>query len=181
MEDYLSIFLDIASGKLGHASVATYPDRPFLNWEVEFEKPRPSNGVVSNRDNPATYLEGCRNIYNYFRSFVKNRYTDSDDRSFEDIRNKVDEILRFEGKKEDRIGQWLSAIRNNSIYTAAHGELGSVSYDPQDWEDQKKSFHNLYSSEKGLELDVYRFHQAATIHRYYVLKELLPAYNIAVY
>lgn len=176
----MSSFLESMSGNLGHGGVATYPDRPFLHWRVTFDKPRPGNGPVSDRNNPVTYLEGCERLHHFLSQFARSYYPDAKPRDFEEIREAVDTILRFEGRKEDRIEQWLMAIREGSLYEAENGE-DQVRYDHEEWERDKLNFHKGASSRDGMDSHVYKFHQAAAIHRYYVLKDLLPAHGIAVY
>ncbi len=91
-----------------------------------------------------------------------------------------EEIIRFEGKEEDRVEQWRTAIQESRIYSSGPDEA-QINYDWNEWEGEKQRFHTLASSTSGIGSHAYRFHQAAAIHRYYVLKELLPAHGIAVY
>ena len=172
--------IEQATNALGHGGVATYPDRPFLHWRVTHKKDRPGNGAVSDRDNPSTYLEGCEKMHGHFSRFARQHYANSEPLPFGAIRDRVEEIIRFEGKKDDRIERWRSAIREDSIYRSEPDEAG-VDYDWNEWEDEKQRFHKHASSIAGIDSHVYRFHQAAALHRYYVLKELLPAHNVAVY
>ena len=178
LRSFASFLAEKATGSLGHGGVATYPDRPFLHWRVTFKERRPDNGVVSDRDNPATFMEGCEKMHAYLYRYARARFANPDIRPFDDIRDTVDGILRFEGGQADRIERWLSGA--DALYARAPGE-GNVHYDPQEWERQKHDFHRLGSSEQGIDTSVYRFHQAAALHRYYVLKELLPDHHVAVY
>ncbi len=114
--------IEMATGALGHGGVATYPDRPFLHWRVAFVKDRPGNGGVSDRDNPRTYLEGCEKMHGYFSRFAQQHYANSEPLPFDAIRDRVEEIIRSEGKKDDRIELWRSAIRENSIYRSEPDE-----------------------------------------------------------
>ncbi len=172
--------LEKRADMLGHSGTLTYPDRPYLHWNVQFEKPRPENGTISVRNNPGTYLEGCKKIHGYFSRFARKYYAHSDSRPFDNFERKVNEILRFEGKKKDRIERWRSAIQEKTIYDSEPGEE-QVSYDHREWEDEKDRFPERLSSTEVINTHIYRFHQAAALHRYYVLKELLPAHGIAVY
>ena len=175
-----SFFGETLSRGLGHGAVATYPDRPFLHWQVEFERPRPGSGTHSDRNNPKTFLEGCGQLHQYFAEFAKQRYADAPTVDFAKIRSTVDTILRFEGKKQSRIEQWCKAFHEKSLFESEEKDK-KIHYDPKLWEGEKKQFHNLTSSSHGLEQHAYRFHQAAAQHRYYILKELLPKHSIAVY
>ena len=175
-----SFLVEASTDTLGHGGVATYPDRPFLHWRVTFDKNRPGNGAVSDRDNPATFLEGCEKLHQYFSEFARGYYTDSAPIAFAEIRDAVDRILRFEGKKEDRTARWLSAVAENEIYPSEERESSSGYYH-EDWENDMSDFHGLATSQAGIQSHAYRFYQAAALHRYYVLKELLPAHGVAVY
>ena len=59
------------SGALGHGSVATLPDRPYLVWSFDYERDDAVAGVCSNRNNPVTYLEGCRALHDMFRPVLQ--------------------------------------------------------------------------------------------------------------
>ena len=171
---------EAASGGLGHGGVSTYPDRPFLHWLVKFEKDRPGNGRVSDRDNPATYLEGAERLHDYLSRFARRQYCDAVTIDFAAFSDVIEKILRFEGNKDARIERWREAIGSGQIYRPRTGEA-EVRYDEAEWEDEKSRFHTLATSTAGIDLPAYRFHQAAARHRYYVLKELLPKHGIAVY
>lgn len=175
-----SWFAEEASASLGHGGVATFPDRPFLHWSVEFEKKRPGNGRLADRDNPTDYLEACEKTHSYFSQFARKRYASSSPIDFSEIKAEIDNIVRFEGAKEDRSSKWKKLISDKNIYKF-HDYEAKILYDPQLWETEKTVFKELGASEQGIETNVYKFHQAASWHRHFVLKELLPAHKIAVY
>ena len=182
LRSFTSSLIEKGTGALGHGAVATYPDRPFLHWRVTFEKKRPKNGTLSDRDNPKTYLEGCEELHRYLSSFAHQYYVDNPvvQQPFSSFREKVNEILRFEGKKEDRVQQWRSAIERGVIYPPEPDEE-RITYSFEEWENEKSQFSKYPSSKEAIRTHIYQFHQAAALHRYYVLKELLPAHGIAVY
>ena len=159
------------TGMLGHAAVATWPDRPYLNWSFTFTLPRPNNETVSNRDNQATFFEECEKLHYFFMRFAKMNYGDATAKPFDEISPLIKKILAFEGKESERMICWEQSglVR------------GMPEYCPQIWEDQKRVFTELKNSSLGIQSHIYRFHQAAAYHRYYVLKDLLPAHGIAVY
>lgn len=156
---------------LGHASVTTQPDCPYLHWTFEFEKKRPGNGAISNRDNVNTYLEACEKLHAFFMRCAKAIYAESTSIDFPAIRDRVHSILQFEGDEQERSKQW---INSGLVPSIPH-------YDPTIWESQKKSFTEFKDSTSGIDTHIYRFHQAAAFHRYYALKDLLPSHGIAVY
>ncbi|MCL2829390.1 MAG: hypothetical protein FWD77_01480 [Betaproteobacteria bacterium] len=155
---------------LGHGSVATMPDRPYVHWGFEFEQRRPGNGALSHRDNPADYLEACKKLHSFFCRFAKRRYENSTQTAFESIRDAVRSIIAFEGTEEERCSKW-----GKSGLTP-----GIPAYDSRLWELEKKFFHERANSQAGIDSAVYRFHQAAAYHRTYVLKDLLPGHGMAV-
>ena len=171
-EQFISIGSEVATAALGHGSVATFPDRPYLKWSFKYEVDRPGNGRVSKRTNYNDYIEALRKLHYYLASFAKKYYADEVTiKSFDDIESEVMTILKFEGKKEDRIERWMES-----------GLLKDCKkYNSKNWEDAKNSFSWRKTSSEGIKLPVYRFHQAAAYHRYYMLKDLLPKYGIAVY
>jgi hypothetical protein len=161
-----------ASKYLGHAGVAAYPDRPYLRYRFDFDMPRPDSGVTSIRDNSATFLEGCKCLHAFFSKFARAKYAGTDSRrDFDDIEEAVRSAIECEADEKGRIKAWEDS------------ELikGYAAYKPETWEREKTMFAKHAVSENGISSGAYRFHQAATFHRYYVLKDLLPAHGIAVY
>lgn len=179
-DQIVSFLAESASNALGHGSVMTYPDHSHLHWSVIFEKDRPGNGPVSDRSNPDTYMEGCEKFYAFLSAFADRYYTGRPSRSFDEVRNAFHDRIMSKGTKDERLQQWRQAIDGSAFFQKENGERTPI-YSPDTWEDEKKQFHQLSSSEEGTKLHAYRFHQAAALHRYYVLKNLLPAHGIAVY
>ena len=157
--------------ELGHAGVATYPDRPYLKWEFKFKLPRPGEGVNSNRDNPDSYLEGCQKLHGFLCKFAQSYYPEANQKTFNEIEDSVRTVLAFQGCQEDRIQAW----KDSGLID------GVTDYDANDWEKEKNNFSEFVSSLDGINTNAYRFHQAAAYHRYYVLKDLLPNHGIAIY
>ena len=157
---------------LGHAGAATYPDRPYLKWKFEFTKPRPGEGAASERNNIKDFLEGCRCLHAFFRKFAKAKYSGTNDGlKFREIRETVKTIITLEAEKDSRIKAWEESGLIN----------GCARYNPETWEQEKKRFSENETSAMGIESKAYQFYQAAAIHRYHVLKDLLPSHDIAVY
>ena len=171
-EKFVGDGAEMASEALGHGSVATMPDRPYLHWRFEFENPRPSGETVSDRNNTETYYEACKKLYEFFTRCGKAMYPETTSIPFATIQESIYEILKFEGNEKERSQQWI----NSGLVE------GLPQYDPTYWENDKtKAFKKLNDSKEAINTNVYRFHQAAAYHRYYVLKDLLPSHGIAVY
>jgi len=173
----MSAAIELGSGTLGHGSVGTYPDRPFLHWSFKYEK----SNKISERNNPETYMEGCEFLHQRFMEFAAKRYGDGKHTPvpFEDIREKVKKVIQLEARKEDRINAWREAIKSGSLFKPSENE--ALEYSPDEWENQKKGFHSLEKSEQAIQTEVYRFHQAAIYHRDFTLKHLLPENGIVVF
>jgi hypothetical protein len=164
------------SGALGHGAVATYPDRPYLKWSFEYEYPKKKRVF---RDNPRHFLDGCRALHQMFVQFGNNNpgLSAGDGAKFMDIKNAVNTIINFQGKKEDRVKQWRQA--------AKQGKLGSKSfqiplYRPENWMQEAADMNSREDSRAALKSNLYRFYQAASLHRQFVLRELLPDNNLVV-
>lgn len=164
------------SGALGHGAVATYPDRPYLKWSFEYEYPKKQRVT---RDNPKHFLKGCEALHGMFVQFGHANETHSagDDVAFSIIKDSVAAILAYQAKKEDRVKKWRAE--------ASRGTLGSEPfkipvYKPEDWMRQSAALNSSESSTAALKSNLYRFYQAASIHRQFVLRELLPDNRLVV-
>lgn len=170
-EKFVGSGAEIASKNLGHGAVATMPDRPYLHWRFIFDKPRPHNGTVSERENAKTFLEACEKLHTFFVHFAKSYYAETALTPFADIKNTVRNILALEAKEDARSDMWQASGLCEGI----------PAYNPSIWEIQKNHFASAATSHASIDSHIYRFHQAAAYHRYYVLKDLLPSHGIAVY
>lgn len=166
-----SFFANEASG-IGHGGVLSFPDQPYLKWNFKFEKNRPGNGVKSVRDNQKDYFEALQNLYCYLRKFATGEYSESTPIEFKQNELKIKDIIALEGDKDKRSDAWLSS--GLLPQSAKH-------YLSQDWENEKNRFNLYEPSSKAIDTPIYHFHQAAAYHRYYVLKDLLPRFGLAVY
>ena len=165
------------SGALGHGGVGTYPDRPFLHWQFTYNNSK----QLSDRNNRETFLEGSEKLYNKLVEFGQ-AYTPEHKANtpFDNVKATIADILNTEAPMAERIEKWCNAVNNSELFEKAETEY--LSYDHKIWEQQKTiEFHTLASSTEATKLDVYKFHQAAIYHRYYVLKDLLPQHGIVVY
>jgi len=170
-----------AVGYLGHGGVGTFPDRPYLKWQFRYQ----ASQLLSSRNNPETFLEGCEHLYKKLLAFGHSLPTSDDfipEVNFQNISHIIKDILDTEAAHNERIALWKSAILSNQLFTSASNESDFLNYDFRRWENDKNiTFTQLSKSCEGTKLDVYKFHQAAAHHRYYVLKDLLPSYGLAVY
>lgn len=179
---YAGFMASKTTGALGHGSVATCPDLPFLEWSFIYEENKKPSG---NRDNSETFLEGCEKLYRKLIKFSILYYQDENTahRDFSESIEVIKRILSHRSSVEkgsnERIVKWKEAIGLGELFDISHEEY--LDYNDQTWLDEKnKLFKNLKSSSEAIELNVYKFHQAADYHRHYTLKQLLPKYGIVI-
>ena len=132
-----SWFAETVSGALGHGSVATFPDRPYLVWSFEYERSDAIAGLRSTRNNPVTFLAGCRALHDMFRRFVgmqRDAYGSGDAREFEVIAPHVLDVLRVQGNKDERIAVWRTAAQSGEIFGAAGETIPE--YEGGTWNEQ---------------------------------------------
>ncbi len=171
---------EMTTGALGHGGVSIYPDQPYLKWSFEYEYPDTVTDKKSVRNNQKTYLEGSKYLHQMFRKFVLANPKYRDDNSFKEfkeIRTYLKEIFAFKVPKTDRIEVWKEYARKGKLYNKKEN---IPVYDASIWEKQKESFTSLTSPEDIAKMGVYNFFQAASFHKHYVLRELLPKHRIIV-
>jgi len=154
---------------VGHGSVASYPDRPYLTWRFEYEDGN-HTGEEMYRDNVVHFMDGCRGMYGFFRDFSR-IYVGGRElgghRAWKDVKDEVESILRREAPLKDRIRAWKEAISAGRFCDVSEMD-GEIRYDPALW-------RPCAMGERFVEgCDPQRFFMAAWIHRNYVLHELLP-------
>jgi hypothetical protein len=158
---------------VGHGSVASYPDRPYLKWRFEYEDGNHTREEMV-RDNVVHFMDGCRGLYGFFHDFSR-IYLDGRDlggnRAWKDVKDQVECILRREDPLEERIGAWKEAISAGHFCEATQVDR-EISYDPDLWRPC------AIGEEFPEKCDANRFFMAAWFHRNYVLQDLL--HNIGI-
>ena len=171
------------SGALGHGSAATYPDRPYLIWEFQYEEDdAEADNRLSCRNNPETFLEGCQALHRVFSEFAQandGHYDAGDRRNFPSIKSAVKSILGTQANKDGRINAWKNAAENGTIFGADNGEL-IPDYNGELWNEEWSSFHKQEDHCQAIESPVWQFYRAAAIHRTYVLRDLLPTHDLVI-
>jgi len=173
---------ETASGALGHGSVATLPDRPYLVWSFDYERSDAEiGGIRSIRNNPLTYLKGCRALHDMFRRFVEhqaNGHGSDDGRDFESIESCVRDVLLVQADKAGRIAAWQDAARAGTIFESGGEKIPE--YEGETWNAQWDGLDGGDDCQVVMDLPVWRFYQAASLHRTYVLRDLLPKHGLIV-
>lgn len=177
LDNIKSWFAEGLSGALGHGAAVTYPDRPYLVWSFEYEE---TNQRCETRNNPQTFLEGCEALHELFRKVAEARsdLAEENYKDFSSIEGTVKEILLMQKDKSGRIEAWKEAAQSGDLF--ATGAESIPSYDENDWLNQRDDLKDTEESSIALNLPVYHFYQAASIHRIYVLRNLLPSHGLVV-
>jgi hypothetical protein len=157
---------------LGHASVADFPDRPYLRWSFTYE-----NGMVdSSRDNQKTFMEYCENLFRFFQDFTAlapHFAEDGNSRDFAAVKPAIAEILAYEAKGGDRCVRWQNAARSGSLlFSDAIPE-----YDSDLLNDELQSVGDFTAAEI-MDKRVWHFVRAAEVMRNMIFYELLPAQGL---
>ncbi|WP_455205660.1 DUF6765 family protein [Kaarinaea lacus] len=162
------------SAALGHGAVATYPDRPYLKWSFEYEYPQKRR---DQRDNPTTFMEGCEALHNMFKRFAEKRPDHAGDngKDFAAIEERVRTIINTAAAKEGRIQAWQTAAKAGDLFTQAET---IPDYDARGWHQQREHLADLQDSTQAIDTAIYRYYQAASRHRHYVLRNLLPEHGL---
>ena len=172
-----SWFAEKLSGALGHGAAMTFPDRPYLKWSFKYEDPESDSGE---RDNPATFIEGCEALHKLFRNFGKARPDCAENKysRFSDIKKEVEAILNLQAPKEKRIRAWQIAAKNGKLF--ATGPETIPKYNADLWHNERENLVRKKNSGVVTGLSIYWFYQAASVYRTYILRILLPSKGLVV-
>jgi hypothetical protein len=164
---------------VGHGAVATYPDRPYLEWKYEYESHQEDQ--VIRRKNSKDFLEGAENLFKFFSQFAEASPRDKDPagaRKWGKINGAVQEIIEYEGPKDNRVKQWKRALLKG-VFSNVSDTDQYIRYDETAWEVRDLRFYDE-DIERIKQKDPFKFIQAAKHHRIYVLQELLPEFGLVI-
>ena len=175
-----SWFAEGVSGALGHGAVMTYPDRPYLIWDFIYEK-NSKGAPCSTRNNQKTYLECCVKLHEVFQRVAKERDDFSDKAAYMDFSNiesAVKEIISLQAPKQDRIDAWKKAAQKGRLFGTGAEKIAE--YDENDWHNNRDNLKRAKDSRVAPKLPVFRFYQAAAVHRINVIRHILPEKELVV-
>ena len=161
-----------ATRGLGHASVADFPDRPYLRWSFKYE-----NGPVDPpRDNRKNFLEYCENLFNFLQDFKAKapQFAENTEKlDFAKVSSRIADILAYEAKVNDRCSKWQDA--------AASGDLlfkdAIPGYYTEALNDELRSVEGL-AADEVMDKRVWHFVRSVELMRNIIFYELLPARGI---
>ena len=161
---------------LGHGAVLTYPDKPYLKWRFTYE-----SGEEAIRDNPKDFLEGCEALHKMFSKFktLQPDFGSDDGILFLHISDKIKAVLATQGSMEERIQAWRDIAESGELFAAGGESIPEYNQDlwAKQWEDLKETD----DSSDAINQNIYCFYQAASTHRNYVLRDLLPSYLLVAH
>ena len=176
----LSRFAETASGNLGHGSVLTMPDRPYMKWSFKYQDVSPN--TVEFRNNQVSFMEAVSRIYGTYKSLahdlnwwaVPNDYRCPE----EELKARIFDLLGVEGTKEERINEWKKLMQSGFI-TGLEEHIPE--YPIRTWERELRALDLPHSNPStAVKTNIFKFTQAAESHRQYVLKSLMPKYGLMV-
>lgn len=174
---FISDTAENLSGALGHGGVATYPDLPFLWWCFDYE----GSGKTSGRRNDETFFQACESLHRMFSEFLEQapQYADpAGGIPFASIGDVVKDILAVQEGTDGRSRSWISAMERGRLFA---GEDIEVPIHREGlWTEELEGFDGSNESISLQQGSAYRFFQAASLHRNYVLRDLLPEHGLIV-
>ena len=176
--DFLDRFeLEIASlTPIGHGSVGTSPDQPYLRWRYTYIDREGNPGATVTRNNPADYLEACQALHQYFHQFANAYYGPTQCVPFTSIAPTLTKIIACHGIADQRIAEWMAAMHANQLGPATP----PTKYDPERWINTMMNASKLVTDDGSDIAHAYNFFAAASYHQNYVLKRLLPEVGLYV-
>lgn len=171
---------EAASGALGHGSVATHPDRPYLSWSFEYETADAVEGKRSVRDNRVNFVQAFSRLHDMFVRFAERRpdLRSDDGREFGDVEAAVRQVVCVQATCEGRVAAWQAAAAAGTVF--GRGGESIPEYQGMLWNDmweQIDGAENYFAVQHHI---VWPFYQAAAIHRAHVLRDLLPRHGLIV-
>ena len=178
---------------LGHGAALTYPDKPFLNWSLEWEEPGLRSDELpqmERRNNPETFLEGVEALYEFFVAF-RNKIEAASQApggfakplAYSLVKSHAEDVINEAGDTDYRREKWLEraekAFRFNEVNKGFDEAIPP--YEGEAW---NNDWEIIKDGEDSLDKDAltgkhfYQFYQAAKEHRRYTLGELLPNHDI---
>jgi hypothetical protein len=97
---------------------------------------------------------------------------------FSSIKNLVMGIINTEADKEGRIKAWKDAAIGGNLFGSGPEDIPD--YDEDAWHNERDNLKRKKDSSIVVGLDVFKFYQAASVHRTHVLRHLLPSHGLVV-
>ncbi len=174
--------LEYAAPKLGHTQAGTIPDEPFREWKYENYLKRKFD--ISNVER---CLDAAQNCYVVMLRFLE-RFPDfsaGQAARWHEIGRRFRELFENKGELDERTGAWKEAISAGQLGVKAKGRDRSLNYDDREWfrsavkVEKPEEVGESYERMPGFETSDWKyFHDAAVLHKFCVLRQVLPQHGI---
>jgi hypothetical protein len=168
---------------LGHGTVLSYPDRPYLKWSYIDWK-----GKSVQRNNPKDFLEAVEHMHEAMVRFINKDpdmvVPDLPVKDKNKIKSLISSIKDEDG--EERHKKWLKAIERGDFSFGPEkltyipkgaGSWKHKSIGTREWVDSKEDVF-IYK-DTFLKSNWKLFHDALQAHRFRVVHDILPKYGIS--
>lgn len=181
--DWIVSFFVGEYNPIGHGTVLSYPDLPYLRWSYQDWQ-----GETVQRNNPADYMQAVEHVLNLYRE-VRKAHGLPLVNVFEEDLTKIKELISsidLEGG-EERLEKWREHILKGSFQfgndTWTYSVEGSESwlkeaFDFETLEDFE--MNNVPYKEEFLKSNWKLMHDALQFYRFIVLHDVLPKYQICI-
>jgi len=181
--DKLSTFWDrlgasvAEASMLGHAGVATFPDRPYMRWRFQYEQPPAgirAPYLMAERDNQATFLLACTRLHAVFHAFLagETRLPRGHLPFPHAVNEEILSVLAEEGTKQERCARWLNAIQSGRLFEPAAEDFG-LEYSDRGW-----GMQTLTRAQIIEDTEAYWYNRAARHYLEAVHDDILPRMGI---
>lgn len=167
---------------LGHGAALSFPDRPFLKWRYLDHQNKP---VI--RDNTLIFLDACDKMFQAMKRYRAGDANMQVPGIPESERKKIEQLFRSiqDEDGDKRHQKWLQAIADGyfsfSSEALTYIPKGKGSWKQQalgtqkakDEKDEKFEFTDTFMTSNWK-----LFHDALQAHRFHILHQLLPRYDI---
>ncbi|SMF52272.1 DUF6765 family protein [Pseudobacteriovorax antillogorgiicola] len=178
---FKSVFLKEVA-PLGHGTVLSYPDRPYLKWKYEDFR-----GHVVERNNPETYMDAVVHLHKAMGRFLNGDHRHEPppmkDHDLATIKEMIEGTTDDDG--EIRHQKWLQAIADGKFSFGAESVVyvptgaGSWRHRALGTEIEDLTEQLFIYSQEFLDSDWKLFHDAISNHRHVILHELLPEFGLS--
>lgn len=172
---------------LGHGSVLSYPDHPYLRWSY-----RNGRDQHVDRDNPMDFLEAAQETFKHFARYreypVLGEAVFAKDYPLPDTFSMIEKNISLFTDEDGviRHRNWLASIRNGDFGFA--DQLDYVDKGDGSWKSlalgTNEDVAHMGNSDRLRYLPHFPtshwklFHDALQAHRFFVMHELLPRYGL---
>ncbi|SHH76916.1 hypothetical protein SAMN02745135_02037 [Caloranaerobacter azorensis DSM 13643] len=162
---------------IGHAQAFIFPDEPYLIWKYKGR----NNKEYFRIDNQKRTMDAAYNIYSFLINDVKDKKSDlfdKESKGWDEIKDKLREVLFVNKPIEQREELWKQKIKDGFF-----GFKVDIEYDDREWFKQAVEVidkdRRIYDKKEVFHISDWKyFHDALTIHKFYIKNELLPKYGI---